>query len=266
MEKNNQRINAVVNDVKVKEEIEMTVKFEDGKIYKDGVVIGSYFVNKNSVPSFKVRKDGQILVYRPEINQGGNLIANKGWYKMVSMLGMNPDVILHNEQERMFKIQTANDRRNGVFTEEIDVNGKTRLLKGVDWATTELYDGEELTATIVWGKSWSPSVTLHKVCKTPVFLMKNGKFGYAKVTEKDGKKIRTLVCFKDKKWIHFMEVFFSTVIAKLAEIKGKEYPDISKVKRVAPKYDDSPEYWASMEASAPVRKYRVADPNKKEVK
>ena len=264
MEKNN-KVNCIVNDV-VENKEEIAVKFEDGKIYKNGVVVGSYFVNKNGVPSFKVRKEGQILVYRPEVNDQGNLIANKGWHKMVSMLGLNPEAILHDEQERLFKIQVANDRRHGVFTEEVEVNGKVRTLKGVDWATTELYDGEELTATITWGKSWSPSVVLHKVCSTPVFLMKNGRFGYAKVTEKDGKKIRTLIQFKDKKWIHFMEVFFSTVIAKLAEIKQKEYPDISKVKRVAPKYDDTPEYWASMEASAPAKKYRVADPNKKEVK
>ena len=265
MKKDNQKVNAVVNDV-VENKEEITVKFEDGKIYKNGVVVGSYFVNKNGVPSFKVRKDGQILVYRPEINQDGNLIGNKGWHRLVTLMGMNPEVVLHDEQERLFKIQTVNDRRHGVFEETIEVNGKTRVLKGVDWATTQLFDGEELTATIVWGKSWSPSIVLHKVCKTPVFLMKNGKFGYAKVTEKDGKKIRTLVHFKDKKWTNTMTVFFSTVIKKLAEIKQKEYPDISKVKRVVPKYDDSPEYWASVEASAPAKRYRVADPNKKEEK
>ena len=122
-------------------------------------------------------------------------------------------------------IETAFDSK--YFHEAVKVTEKaTYTVSGrIDHNCTKVYAGARgQIAQVIWmGQSFSPTVKFTSAGKaaTGFFMLRSGKFAYkSNDPEKKGYIIVT-----DEAMVKRLDIFFKTIVKKIAEIKGKTAPE-----------------------------------------
>lgn len=123
-------------------------------------------------------------------------------------------------------IETVFDSKE-YFNEPVKVTEKaTYTVSGcVDHNCTKVYYGNRgQIAQVVWmGNSFSPTVKFTSAGKaaTGFFMLRSGKFAYkSNDPEKKGYIIVT-----DEAMVKRLDIFFKTIVKKIAEIKGRPIPE-----------------------------------------
>lgn len=157
-------------------------------------------------------------------------------------------------------IETAFDNKDW-FNEPIKVTEKaTYTISGrIDHNCTKVYaGGRGQIAQVVWmGNSFSPTVKFTSAGKaaTGFFMLRSGKFAYkSNDPEKKGYIIVT-----DEAVVKRLDIFFKTIVKKIAEIKGKAVPEAQAYSSAY--YEES---WGNlMDEMEKQAAYREAAKNKK---
>lgn len=123
-------------------------------------------------------------------------------------------------------IETAFDSKE-YFNEPVKVTEKaTYTISGrIDHNCTKVYHGSRgQIAQVVWmGNSFSPTVKFTSAGKaaTGFFMLRSGKFAY-KSNDPDKKGY---IIVMDEAMNKRLNIFFKTIVKKIAEIKGKTAPE-----------------------------------------
>ena len=161
-------------------------------------------------------------------------------------------------------IETAFDNKDW-FNEPVKVTEKaTYTINGhVDHNCTKVYHGNRgQIAQVVWmGNSFSPTVKFTSAGKAAIgfFMLRSGKFAYkSNDPEKKGYIIVT-----DEAMVKRLDIFFKTIVKKIAEIKGRNAPE---AQAYAPDYyeDSWSNLMETMEQEAAWKE--AAKANRKEAK